>query len=113
MPIYLNNASCSTELFEALNDTDGFSQVSTNVKKYLLVFGVCMSASILEFKALCIDVNLKWLSLCSSAIEGDHVCMKLTKTACLCVILQLAYFGLCAGSFGRQATLFTFPDTLA
>ena len=68
MPIYSNNASCSTELFEALNDTDGFSQVSTNAKKYLLVFGVRNNVSILDFKALCIDINLKWLSLCSSAI---------------------------------------------
>ena len=33
MPIYSNNVSCSMELFEALNDTDGFSQVSTNAKK--------------------------------------------------------------------------------
>ena len=82
MPIYSNNASCSTELFEALNDNDGFSQVSTNAKKYLLVFGVRKNVSILEFKALCIDINLKWLSLCSSAIEGDHIRIKLTKTAC-------------------------------
>ena len=30
------------ELFQALNDTNGFSQVSTNAKKYSLVlFGVC------------------------------------------------------------------------
>ena len=42
MPIYSNNASCSMELFQALNDTNGFSQVSTNAKKYSLVlFGVC------------------------------------------------------------------------
>ena len=82
MPNYSNNASCSTELFEALNDTNGFSQVSTNAKKYLLVFGVRKNVSILDFKALCIDINLKWLSLCSSAIEGDHIRIKLTKTAC-------------------------------
>ena len=82
MPIYSNNASCLTELFEALNDTDGFSQVGTNAKKYLLVFGVRKNVSILDFKALCIDINLKWLSLCSSAIEGDHIRIKLTKTAC-------------------------------
>ena len=73
MPIYSDSPSCSTELFEALNDTDGFSQVSTNAKKYLLVFGVRKNVSILEFKALCIDINMKWLSLCSSAIEGDHI----------------------------------------
>ena len=61
MPIYSNNASCSTELFEALNNNDGFSQVSsTNAKKYLLVFGVRKNVSILEFKALCIDINLKY-----------------------------------------------------
>ena len=82
MPIYSNNASCLTELFEALNNTDGFSQVSTNAKKYLLVFGVHKNVSILEFKAICININLKWLSLCSSAIEGDHIRIKLTKTAC-------------------------------
>ena len=52
MPIYSNNASCLTDLFEALNNTDGFSQVSTIAKKYLLVFGVCKNVSILEFKAL-------------------------------------------------------------
>ena len=75
MPIYSNNASCSTELFEALNDTNGFSQVSTNANTYLLVFGVRKNVSILEFKALCIDISLKWLSLCirSSDIEGDHI----------------------------------------
>ena len=97
MPIYSNNASCSTELFKALNNNDGFSQVSTNAKKYLLVFVVRKNVSILEFKALCIDINLKWLSLCSSAIEGDHICIKLTKTACqildkiknICVILSI------------------------
>ena len=82
MPIYSNNEFCSTELFEALNDTDGFSHVSTNAKKYFLVFGVRKSVSILEFKASCIDINLKWLSLCSSAIEGNHIRIKLTKTAC-------------------------------
>ena len=27
-------------------------------------------------------MNLKWLSLCSSAIEGNHIRIKLTKTAC-------------------------------
>ena len=114
MPNYSNNASCSTELFEALNDTDGFSQVSTNAKKYLLVFGVRKNVSILDFKALCIDINLKWLSLCSSAIEGDHIHIKLTKTACqildkitvkssfkiFATYFQLALcFGSCARSF--------------
>ena len=69
-------------MHQALNDTNGFSQVSTNAKKYLLVFGVHKNVSILEFKALCIDINLKWLSLCSSAMEGDHIRIKLTKTAC-------------------------------
>ena len=63
MPIYSSNASCSTELFEALNDTDGFSQVSTNAKKYLLVFGVRTNVSILDFKALCIDIKWVWLGL--------------------------------------------------
>ena len=58
MPIYSNNASCLMELFEALNDTDGFSQVSTNAKKYLLVFGVHKNVSILDFKALCIDIKV-------------------------------------------------------
>ena len=84
MLIYLNNASCSSELFEASNDTDGFSQVSTNAKKYFLVFGVRKNVSVLEFKDYCIDIifNLKWLSLCSSAIEGDHTRIKLTKNAC-------------------------------
>ena len=76
MPIYSNNASCSTELFKALNNIDGFFQVSTSAKNYLLVVGVCKNVSILGFKALCIDINLKWLSLCSSAIEGNHICIK-------------------------------------
>ena len=47
MHIYSNNPSCSTELFKALDDTDGFSQVSTNAKKYLLVFGVRKNVSII------------------------------------------------------------------
>ena len=51
MPIYSNNASCSMELFEALNDTDGFSQVSTNAKKYFFSAVWCLQEYILEFKA--------------------------------------------------------------
>ena len=38
-----------------------------------LVLGVRKNVSILDFKALCIDINLKWLF---------HIRIKLTKAAC-------------------------------
>ena len=35
----------------------------------------------MEFKALCIDINLKWLSSCSAVKEKEHIRVKLTRKA--------------------------------
>ena len=45
------------------------------------MFGLRESMTILEFKALCIDINLKWLSSCSAVNEKEHICVKLTRKA--------------------------------
>ena len=65
----LNDAHCYLVLCKDFVDDDGFSKVSnsfskvnTYTTKFLLVFGICEKMTILEFKALCIDINLKWLS---------------------------------------------------
>ena len=61
----LNDAHCFSELCKDFVDNDGFSKVSdsfskvnTYTRKYLLVFGVRKSVTILEFKALCINVKV-------------------------------------------------------
>ena len=59
--------------------SDSFSKVNTYTTNYLLVFGVRKSMTILEFKALCIDIDLKLLSLCSAAKEKEHIRIKLTR----------------------------------
>ena len=84
----LNDAHCYSELCKDFVDDDGFSKVSdsfskvnTYTMKYLLVFGVHESITILEFKALCININLKWLSSCSAVKEKEHIRVKLTRKA--------------------------------
>ena len=84
----LNDAHCYSELCKDFVDDDSFSKVSdrfskvnTYTTKYLLVFGVRESMTILEFKALCIDINLKWLSSCSAVKEKEHIRVKLTRKA--------------------------------
>ena len=84
----LNDAHCYSELCKDFVDDDGFSKVSdsfskvnTYTTKYLLVFGIRESVTILEFKALCIDINLKWLSSCSAVKEKEHIRVKLTCKA--------------------------------
>ena len=64
-----NDAHCYSELCKDFVDHHGiskvnnsFSKVNTYTMKYLLVFGVHESMTILEFKALYININLKWLS---------------------------------------------------
>ena len=78
----LSDTHCYLELCKDFVDDDGFSKVSdsfskvnTYATKYLLVFGVRESITILEFKALCININLKWLSSCSAVKEKRaHSC---------------------------------------
>ena len=45
------------------------------------MFGVPKSMTIWEFKALCIEINLKWLSLCSAVKEKERIYIKLTCNA--------------------------------
>ena len=83
----LNDAYCYSELCKDLIvDNDGFSKASNSFSKvnsytakYVLVFGVHTSTTILEFKALCININLKWLSSCGVVKERDHIHIKLTR----------------------------------
>ena len=84
----LNDAHCYSELCKDFVDddcfskvSDSFSKVNTYTTKYLLVFGVRESMTILEFKALCIDINLQWLSSCSAVREKEHIRVKLTRKA--------------------------------
>ena len=85
----LNDARhCYLELCIDFVGNDGFSKVSNSfskVNKYTtkhsLVFCIRKSTTILGFKALCIGINLKWLSSCSAVKENEHICVKLTRTA--------------------------------